>query len=61
MSDSASRPLLSFSQSVSEMNIVKTEPDDAVKLIQIAFTTKSYYDYPARWIELWHDAVTVFS
>ena len=39
--------------------IVRAEPDDAGSLTRIAFTAKSHWGYPERWISQWKDALTI--
>ena len=41
------------------MQIVRTRPEDAATLTTIAFAAKRHWGYPERWIESWHDALTV--
>lgn len=42
-----------------QMEIVRATPANAGRLSQIAHAAKSYWGYPARWIELWHNQLTV--
>jgi len=39
--------------------IVRATAEQAVRLTQIAHAAKSYWGYPARWIELWHNQLTI--
>lgn len=41
------------------ISIVRARPEHAVRLTQIAHAAKSYWGYPARWLELWHNQLTV--
>src|SRR5688572_23753865 len=34
---------------------------DAEELTRLAFTSKAYWGYPAEWLELWRDELTVTS
>lgn len=38
---------------------MRATPEQAVRLTQIAHSAKSYWGYPARWIELWHNQLTI--
>lgn len=38
---------------------MQATPDQAVRLTQIAHAAKSFWGYPARWIELWHNQLTI--
>jgi GNAT superfamily N-acetyltransferase len=44
---------------VRPMQIVPAKPDDAATLTAIAFAAKRHWGYPERWIESWHDLLTV--
>lgn len=39
--------------------ILRAGPVHAVRLSQIAIAAKSYWGYPAQWIELWHNQLTI--
>lgn len=39
--------------------ILRALPTHAARLSQIAIAAKSYWVYPARWIELWHNQLTI--
>ncbi|MEP7289148.1 MAG: GNAT family N-acetyltransferase [Chloroflexota bacterium] len=41
------------------MDIRKAKPKDAARLTQIAFAAKAYWGYPASWIALWRDTLTI--
>lgn len=41
------------------VRITRATPEQAVRLTQIAHAAKSYWGYPARWIELWHNQLTI--
>lgn len=41
------------------VSIQRATPEQAVRLTQIAHAAKSYWGYPARWIELWHNQLTI--
>ncbi len=41
------------------MQILRARPDDAATLTEIAFAAKRHWGYPERWIESWHDVLTV--
>ena len=41
------------------IEIVRARPGDAATLTTIAFAAKRYWGYPERWIESWHDSLTV--
>jgi GNAT superfamily N-acetyltransferase len=41
------------------MTIVRTKPDDAAVLTDIAFAAKRHWGYPEKWIESWRDALTI--
>ena len=41
------------------IDIVRATANQAVRLTQIAHSAKSYWGYPARWIELWHNQLTI--
>lgn len=41
------------------ITIVRARPAHAVRLTQIAHAAKSYWGYPAQWIELWHNQLTI--
>ena len=41
------------------ITIIRARPDQAARLTQIAHTAKSYCGYPAQWIELWRNQLTV--
>lgn len=38
---------------------MRATPEQAMRLTQIAHSAKSYWGYPARWIELWHNQLTI--
>jgi len=38
---------------------VRARSGDAATLTNIAFAAKRYWGYPERWIESWHDSLTV--
>lgn len=42
-----------------KINIVRAVPMQAGRLSQIAHAAKSYWGYPAHWIELWHNQLTI--
>ena len=39
--------------------ILRASAAQAARLSQIAIAAKSYWGYPARWIELWHNQLTI--
>lgn len=41
------------------MHIVRTEPEDADALTEIAHAAKRHWGYPERWIESWRDILTM--
>jgi GNAT superfamily N-acetyltransferase len=41
------------------LQIVQAKPADAPVLTDIAFAAKRHWGYPERWIELWHDILTI--
>jgi predicted N-acetyltransferase YhbS len=41
------------------IKIVRATPEHAVRLTQIAHAAKSYWGYPAQWIELWRNQLTI--
>lgn len=41
------------------IEIMRARAEHAVRLTQIAHSAKSYWGYPARWIELWRDQLTI--
>lgn len=41
------------------IEIVRATRENAVRLSQIAHSAKSFWGYPARWIELWRDQLTI--
>jgi GNAT superfamily N-acetyltransferase len=41
------------------VRIMRATPEQTVRLTQIAHSAKSYWGYPARWIELWHNQLTI--
>lgn len=41
------------------IGILRATTNQAVRLTQIAHSAKSYWGYPARWIELWHNQLTI--
>ena len=43
----------------SAMHIARANPDDAVVLTDIAFAAKRHWGYPEKWIEGWHDVLTI--
>ena len=43
------------------MAFSRARPDQAARLTQIAHAAKSYWGYPAQWIELWHNQLTITS
>lgn len=45
--------------SSTEIRMVRAEAVHAARLTQIAHAAKSYWGYPAHWIELWHNQLTV--
>lgn len=44
---------------MSERKIIPAQPDDANKLSEIAWQAKSYWKYPAKWMELWRLGLTI--
>ena len=42
-----------------EIRIIRARPEHAGRLTQIAHAAKSYWGYPAQWIELWHNQLTI--
>lgn len=43
------------------VRVIRARPEQAVRLTQIAHAAKSYWGYPARWIDLWHNQLTITS
>jgi GNAT superfamily N-acetyltransferase len=41
------------------MQIVRAKPEDAEALTEIAHAAKRHWGYPERWIESWHDTLTM--
>lgn len=41
------------------IRILRATPEQAVRLTQIAHAAKSYWGYPSRWLELWHNQLTI--
>jgi GNAT superfamily N-acetyltransferase len=41
------------------IQIERAIPEQATRLTQIAHAAKSYWGYPAHWIELWHDQLHI--
>lgn len=41
------------------IRIVRAVPVQSARLSQIATSAKSYWGYPAQWIELWRDQLTI--
>jgi GNAT superfamily N-acetyltransferase len=41
------------------MQIVRAESQDAEALTEIAYAAKRHWGYPERWIESWHDTLTI--
>ena len=41
------------------ITISRAQPEQAARLTQIAHAAKSYWAYPAQWIELWHNQLTI--
>jgi GNAT superfamily N-acetyltransferase len=39
--------------------VIRATPAMAARLSQIAHAAKSYWGYPAQWIELWHNQLTI--
>lgn len=48
-----------MSKCVCDVQILRAGPADAARLSQIAHAAKSYWGYPARWIEQWHNQLTI--
>lgn len=42
-----------------DVRILRAEPAHAGRLSQIAHAAKSFWGYPAQWIELWHNQLTI--
>ena len=42
-----------------EINVERARPEQAVRLTQIAIAAKSYWGYPAAWIDLWHNQLNI--
>ena len=42
-----------------EISIERARPEQAVRLTQIASAAKSYWGYPAAWIDLWHNQLNI--
>jgi len=42
-----------------EIHILRAQAGHAARLTQIAHAAKSYWGYPARWIELWRNQLTI--
>ncbi len=45
--------------SLGTMNILPAKPSEAELLTRIAFAAKSHWGYPARWLALWEDVLTI--
>lgn len=43
------------------IRVVRARPEHAARLTHIAHAAKSYWGYPAQWIELWHNQLTITS
>ena len=43
------------------MEIQPAKPEDAAALTAIAFAAKRHWGYPERWLEHWHDVLTITS
>ena len=41
------------------ISIERAQPEQAVRLTQIATAAKSYWGYPAAWIDLWHNQLNI--
>ena len=41
------------------ISIERARPEQAVRLSQVASAAKSYWGYPAAWIDLWHNQLTI--
>jgi GNAT superfamily N-acetyltransferase len=41
------------------VEIVRARPEDADALTAIAFAAKRHWGYPERWIQTWHDILTM--
>lgn len=41
------------------IRVVRARPEQAGRLTQIAHAAKSYWGYPAQWIEMWHNQLTI--
>jgi len=41
------------------LQIVAAKPPDAAVLTEISFAAKQHWGYPARWIELWREPLTI--
>lgn len=48
-----------MSKCMCDVEILRAEPAEAARLSQIAHAAKSYWGYPARWIEQWHNQLTI--
>jgi GNAT superfamily N-acetyltransferase len=48
-----------MSKCLCDVQILRARQSDAVRLSQIAHAAKSYWGYPARWIEQWHNQLTI--
>ena len=44
-----------------EIRVIRARPEHAARLTHIAHVAKSYWGYPAQWIELWHNQLTISS
>ena len=42
-----------------EISIERARSEQAVRLTQIASAAKSYWGYPAAWIDLWHNQLNI--
>jgi GNAT superfamily N-acetyltransferase len=41
------------------IRVTRARPEQAERLTQIAHAAKSYWGYPAQWIEMWHNQLTI--
>lgn len=48
-----------MSKCLCDVLIQRAQTSDAARLSQIAHAAKSYWGYPARWIEQWHNQLTI--
>lgn len=48
-----------MSKTLCSLEILPARPAEAARLSQIAHASKSYWGYPARWIEQWHNQLTI--